>query len=182
MKYSPYAFLFLLLTPFLWVEPGWCSLPFDENIGILIQAMAKKNGAEACIALGIPVENAGNGQIQKGVEALGGKNIDEITRTQFQYNWNNGYGTLNAVYHIRCANEGYDLAVSLETVDKKVSSFDLRFGKGEANPWEVQASNLFYYHWGVLLLVAFLTLAAAGLFSLWLIRRLEDKKLKTTQT
>ena len=149
--------------------PSWGGLPKDEDIRKSIQAMAAKNQEAACQFLGIPSNNdSAVSQVQAGIAVLGGRKVEDITRTSWAYNWTHGNETLDSTYHIRCGDGGFYFELSMETKDRQLSSVDLEFEKTEANPWEVAVINFCCRH-GVLLLVllfAFMLLGALAVVGL----------------
>jgi hypothetical protein len=162
-----------LLLFFLASEPCLAGLhQQDANIREFINAVAAKNKAGAYKSMGIRSDNAAGAKlVRNGIETLGGKKIDDITRTSFQYNWTNGTESLNSAYHIRAGKEGFDFCLSFESVGKKISSIEFSFERAEADPWEVRAINFFYYHWKALLLALFLAVALIGILLMLNIRR-----------
>jgi hypothetical protein len=184
MRFFRLAFLFPLLGGLLGfffpASPCRAGLQEqDQNIRKFIRAAAAKDKTGAFKSLGITSDNAeGVSLVQSGIETLGGKKIDDITRTNFEYNWANGTETLNATYHIRAGNEGFDFGLELESVDQKPASIQFSFEKSEANPWEVRAINFTYRHWGLLLAIGLLAVALFVVSVVGLIRYFMAKNSK----
>jgi hypothetical protein len=151
----------------------------DEKIRKFIHAVAARDKEGAFKSLGLKSDNAGAvSLVQSGVKTLGGKKVDDITRTSFEYNWTNGTENLTATYHIRAEKEGYYLYLLIKSADKKPPSIWFLFEKADANPWEVRAINFSYRHWGLLLAAAFLAMVLFMVLLVWVIRHLMNKNRK----
>lgn len=180
MKYSRRLLWPILLaglsTPLFLPNVCRADLPKDEDIRKFIQDVAAQDKDSACKDLGITADNTeGVSQVNDGIKTVGRKKVDDITRTNFQYDWTNGIETLDATYHIRAGDAGFYLLLELQSKDKKLSSVDLSFEKAEANPVEVRVINFTIRHWALLLFGSLLALALLIIGAVWMIRRFSDK-------
>jgi len=149
----------------------------DESIRKFIQATAAGNNAQACKELGWDPQDATQAAfVQNGIETLGGKKVDDITRTSFQYHWVNGVEMLHATYHIRAGDAGFYLYYSSKKGGPEPPSVDFSFEKTEANPWEVRAINFSKEHWGALLSALFVAMILFVVLLIWAIMHFANIK------
>jgi hypothetical protein len=178
MKLFRLAFLLPLLGCFFPATPCLAGLQQqDESIRKFIQAVAARDQEGACQNLEIQTsDGASVSLVQAGIEILGGKKIDDVTRTNIQYNWVNGTETFSAAYHIRTGDEGFYLYFASESVAKKRTALEFSFEKSEANPWEVRAINFSKEHWmGLLAALLVASILGVGLL-IWVIIHFAGKK------